>query len=146
MSEIKPVEILLVEDSDADAEMTLRALKRAKLANQIHRVRDGVEAIEFLFQEGAHAGHSAPLPRLVMLDLKMPRLGGLEVLRRIKQDPRTQSMPVVVMTSSREEGDLLKSYEYGVNSYVVKPVDFEEFAATVGEVGMYWMLANETPQ
>jgi CheY-like chemotaxis protein len=139
------VEILLVDDSSADAEMTLRTLKRRGIANNVEWVRDGVEAIEYLFCEGPHIGRENGLPRLVMLDLKMPRMDGLQVLERMKNDARTRAVPVVMMTSSREEGDLLASYKLGVNSYVVKPVDFDAFAETVAHVGMYWLIANEAP-
>ncbi len=140
------VEILLVEDSAADAEMTLRTLKKASIANSVEWVRDGVEALEYLFCEGQYEGRSNGRPRMVLLDLKMPRMDGMQVLERMKADARTSSIPVVMMTSSREEGDLLRSYELGVNSYVVKPVDFGEFAETVSQVGMYWLIANQVPQ
>ena len=140
----QPVEILLVEDSHADAEMTLRTLKKRGIANDIEWVRDGVEALEFLRCEGAWAERRNGQPRLVLLDLKMPRMDGLEVLRHLKQDARTRHIPVVMMTSSQEEGDLMASYSLGVNSYIVKPVDFDSFAETVAQVGMYWVLANET--
>lgn len=139
------VEILLVEDSNADAEMTLRTLKRRGIANQIDWVRDGVEALEYLFREGRYSARENGLPKLVLLDIKMPRMNGLQVLERMKQDARTSGIPVVMMTSSREDGDLIASYKLGVNSYVVKPVDFAEFAETVAQVGMYWMIANEAP-
>jgi two-component system, response regulator len=139
------VEILLVEDSRADAEMTLRTLKKKGIANSVEWVRDGVEALEYLFCEGAYAGRGNGHPKMVLLDLKMPRMDGLQVLQRMKSDPRTRTIPVVMMTSSREEGDLIASYERGVNSFVVKPVDFAEFAETVAQVGMYWMIANEAP-
>jgi two-component system response regulator len=139
------VEILLVEDSPADAEMTLRTLKKRGIANNVQWARDGVEAIEYLFCEGAHAGRQHGQPKLVVLDLKMPRMDGMQVLARMKADARTRSIPVVMMTSSREEGDLLASYQLGVNSYVVKPVDFDAFAETVAQVGMYWLIANEAP-
>lgn len=139
------VEILLVEDSAADAEMTLRTLKRRGIANSVEWVKDGVEALDYLFCRGPHAERGTGAPKMVMLDLKMPRLDGLQVLREMKQDPRTQAIPVVMMTSSREEGDLLASYRLGVNSFVVKPVDFAEFAETVSQVGMYWMIANQVP-
>lgn len=139
------VEILLVEDSSADAEMTLRTLKRRGIANHIDWVRDGVEALEYLFLEGRYSARENGLPKLVLLDIKMPRMNGLQVLERMKQDPRTSGIPVVMMTSSREDGDLIASYKLGVNSYVVKPVDFAEFAETVAQVGMYWMIANEAP-
>lgn len=140
------VEILLVEDSAADAEMTLRTLKKASIANSVEWVRDGVEALDYLFCEGQYEGRSNGRPRMVLLDLKMPRMDGMQVLERMKADARTSSIPVVMMTSSREEGDLLRSYELGVNSYVVKPVDFGEFAETVSQVGMYWLIANQVPQ
>lgn len=139
------VEILLVEDSKADAEMTVRTLKRRGIANNIEWVHDGAEALDYLFCTGSFAGRGNGHPKLVLLDLKMPRMDGLQVLERMKQDPRTRNIPVVMMTSSREEGDLIASYERGVNSFVVKPVDFAEFAETVSQVGMYWMLANEAP-
>lgn len=141
----QPVEILLVEDSNADAEMTLRTLKRRGIANNVEWVKDGVEALEFLTCTGAFAGRSNGIPKLVLLDLKLPRMDGLQVLHEMKQDPATRNIPVVMMTSSREEGDLLASYERGVNSFVVKPVDFADFAETVAQIGMYWMLANEAP-
>ena len=139
------VEILLVEDSTADSEMTLRTLKRRGIANNIDWVRDGVEALEYLFCEGAYSQREARLPKLVLLDLKMPRMDGLQVLEQMKRDPRTRNIPVVMMTSSREEGDLISSYQMGVNSFVVKPVDFTAFAETIAQVGMYWMIANQTP-
>jgi two-component system, response regulator len=139
------VEILLVEDSRADAEMTLRTLKKKGIANNVEWVRDGVEALEYLFCEGQYAGRGNGHPKMVLLDLKMPRMDGLQVLQRMREDPRTRLIPVVMMTSSREEGDLIASYERGVNSFVVKPVDFAEFAETVAQVGMYWMIANEAP-
>ena len=139
------VEVLLVEDSDADAEMTLRTLRRRGIANRIERVHDGVEALDYLRVQGAHAERRSGMPRLVLLDLKMPRMDGLQVLREMKADARLRKVPVVMMTSSREEGDQMESYELGVNSYVVKPVDFGEFAETVAQVGMYWMIANQAP-
>jgi len=140
------VQILLVEDSKADAEMTLRTLKRRGIANSIEWVRDGVEALEYLFCEGRHSSRGNVRPKLVLLDLKMPRMDGLQVLERMKKDPRTSTIPVVMMTSSGEEGDLLASYRLGVNSFVVKPVDFSDFAETVAQVGMYWMIANQAPE
>jgi two-component system response regulator len=139
------VEVLLVEDSSADAEMTLRTLKKRGIANSVEWVRDGVEALEYLFREGRYANRSEGHPKLVLLDLKMPLMDGLQVLERMKADARTRTIPVVMMTSSREEGDLLTSYRLGVNSYVVKPVDFSEFAEMVSKVGMYWMIANQAP-
>lgn len=145
MNDYQSVEILLVEDSHADAEMTQRTLKRRGIVNDIAWVRDGVEALDYLRCEGSYAGRKNGNPRLVLLDLKMPRMDGLQVLKAMREDTRTQWVPVVMMTSSREEGDLLKSYALGVNSYIVKPVDFEQFADTVAQIGMYWVLANQTP-
>jgi len=139
------VEILLVEDSKADADMTMRTLKKRGIANNVEWVKNGVEAMEYLFREGAFANRPTGTPKLVLLDLKMPLMDGLQVLERMKADPRTQAIPVVMMTSSREEGDVLASYRLGVNSYVVKPVDFRDFAEMVSEVGMYWMLSNQVP-
>lgn len=145
MSAFEQVEILLVEDSSADAEMTLRTLRKRSIANHVVWVKDGVEALEFLFSEGAYAGREGAMPpKLVLLDLKMPRMDGLQVLERMKQDARTRNIPVVMMTSSREEGDMVASYRLGVNSFVVKPVGFDVFAETVAEVGMYWMITNQT--
>jgi two-component system, response regulator len=141
----EPVELLLVEDSSADAEMTLRTLRKRGIANRVEWVRNGVEALEYLFCEGRYAERGEGQPRLVLLDLKMPLMDGLQVLERMRADERTRTIPVVMMTSSREEGDLLASYRLGVNSYVVKPVDFTDFAEMVSKVGMYWMIANETP-
>ena len=145
MSKYQHVEILLAEDSVHDAEMTQRALKRSGIVNDIAWVKDGVEALDYLFCEGAYAGRDNGPPKLVLLDLKMPRMDGLQVLKRLKGSELTRQLPVVMLTSSREEGDLIKSYSLGVNSYIVKPVDFEQFAETVAQVGMYWLLANQTP-
>lgn len=139
------VQILLVEDSAHDAEMTLRSLKRRGIANDIAWVKDGVEALDYLFCEGSFDGRDGGLPRLVLLDLKMPRMDGLQVLKRMKSDARTMKVPVVMLTSSHEEGDLVESYALGVNSYIVKPVDFENFAETVSQIGMYWVLMNKAP-
>ena len=134
------VEILLVEDNANDAELTLRALKQRNLANQVHVCRDGAEAMDF-FADGA-----GPVPKVVLLDLKLPKVDGLEVLRRLKHDGRTRSIPVVVLTSSREEPDIERAYALGANSYIVKPVDFEAFARAVSDVGLYWLLLNHPPQ
>jgi two-component system, response regulator len=134
------VEILLVEDNANDAELTLRALKQRNLANRVHVCRDGAEALEF-FSNGA-----GPVPKVVLLDLKLPKVDGLEVLQRLKQDNRTKTIPVVVLTSSREEPDIERAYALGANSYIVKPVDFEAFARAVSDVGLYWLLLNHPPQ
>lgn len=146
MMESNAVEILLVEDSPSDLELALRALKKANISNRIHVARDGVEALEYIFCEGPYVGRKIEeKPKLIMLDLKLPRVDGLEVLRRIKGDPRTRQIPVVMMTSSKEQSDVIKSYELGVNSFIVKPVDFDTFAKAVEEVGMYWLLLNHPP-
>lgn len=147
MNKIDEIEILLVEDNADDLDMTLRALRKANLANKIHTVRDGAEALEFIYGEGAHVGRSiASVPKLILLDLKLPKVDGLEVLRAIRADKRTQLLPVVVMTSSQEQRDLIESYKLGVNSYVVKPVDFDAFSAAVTDLGHYWLLVNKEPQ
>jgi CheY-like chemotaxis protein len=142
----KPLKrILLVEDSDNDAELTLAAFEEYHLANGVDRVRDGAEALDYLFRKGAYAGHVAESLSVVLLDLKLPKVDGIEVLRAIRSDPHLKALPVVVLTSSREEGDLISSYQWGVNAYVVKPVDFSEFARAVGQVGVFWALINEPP-
>jgi len=141
------IEILLAEDSERDAEMTLRGLRKHNLANRVHRVKDGAEALEFLFCTGAHEGRLPDtLPKLILLDLKMPKVDGIEVLRRIKSDERTRAIPVVMMTSSNEESDVVESYRLGVNSYVVKPIEFAEFAEVVAKIGFYWVLSNRVPE
>ena len=142
MSE-QPVEILLVEDNPSDEELTIHALKSHQLANNIEVVRDGAEALDYLFHTGAFAGRSAgDRPRMILLDLKLPKVDGLEVLRRIKSDVRTRSIPVVMLTSSHEERDIVESYDLGVNSYIVKPVEFSQFTEAVRQVGLYWLLLN----
>jgi two-component system, response regulator len=137
-------DILLVEDNPHDEELTLRAFRKYHLANKIHVVRDGEEAIECLFGAGQETGACANI-RLILLDLKLPKVDGMEILRRCKSDLRTRHIPVVVLTSSREEGDVVRSYDLGVNSYIVKPVDFVQFTEAVRELGLYWMLLNQTP-
>ena len=142
-----PVEILLAEDNAADAEMTLRALRRNNLANKVHWVKDGEQALEFLFRTGGYADRDpVAVPKLVMLDIKMPKVDGIEVLRRIKANEETRPVPVVVMTSSNEERDVVESYRLGVNSYIVKPVQFESFLETVAKIGLYWVITNRVPQ
>lgn len=146
MNQSRTVEILLVEDNPRDLELTLHSLEMAHLANRIHVARDGAEALEFIFCEGPHSQRRIDdAPKLILLDLKLPKIDGLEVLRRIRSDPRTKTIPVAVLTSSREQKDIVQSYELGVNSYIVKPVDFARFTAAVKELGMYWLLLNEPP-
>ena len=147
MNQPKQTEILLVEDSQDDLDMTLRALRKANMANHIQIARDGAEALEFIFCEGAYAGRKIEnIPKLILLDLKLPKIDGMEVLKRIKGDPRTKMIPVVILTSSKEQKDVIESYGLGGNSYIVKPVGFESFAATVKNLGMYWLLLNQPPE
>ena len=146
MNASAPVEILIVEDNPHDLEMTMRGLQKARLVNHIHVARDGEEALDFVFCEGTHAARTMDnQPKLILLDLKLPKVDGLEVLARLKDDARTCSIPVVMLTSSQEQSDLLASYQSGVNSYIVKPVNFESFVQAVAELGMYWMMLNEPP-
>lgn len=145
MDTFEQVKILLVEDSPLDAELTIRALKDGKLANTVEWVKDGQQALDYLFQEGSYADRNGALPQLVLLDLKMPRVSGIEVLRAIKADARTRMIPVVVMTSSQEEKDIAQSYDLGVNSYVVKPVDFIAMTNLARQAGYYWLAINQPP-
>ena len=140
------MEILLIEDNPDDVELTLRAFAKYHLANKIYVVRDGEEALECLFGTGRYAGRSASSgTRLILLDLKLPKVDGIEVLQQCKSDPRTKNIPVVVLTSSREERDLIDSYNLGVNSYVLKPVDFVQFTEAVRQLGLYWIVLNQLP-
>ena len=143
---MKEVEILLVEDNPTDAELAMRALKKSNLANQLVWVKDGAEALDFLFAGGAYAGRQVENgPKVILLDLRLPKVDGMEVLRRVKGDERTRTIPVVVLTSSKEDRDVAESYQLGVNSYISKPVEFDEFAKTVAELGLYWLLVNRAP-
>lgn len=144
--DVDEVEILLVEDNPNDVELTLRALKKHNLANRVHVAKDGAEALDFIFATSAYSRRDIDhRPKVVLLDLKLPKVDGLEVLARIKSDERTRVIPVVVLTSSREEKDIVESYRMGVNSYIVKPVDFEKFVQAVSELGLYWLLLNQLP-
>jgi len=145
---LNEVEILLVEDNETDAELTIRALKRKNLANKLVWAKDGAEALDFIFATGKYSERDIEkgLPRLILLDLRMPKVDGLEVLQTIKADDRTKMIPVVVLTSSKEGRDIVESYELGVNSYVSKPVEFDEFTEAVSTLGLYWMLLNNPPE
>lgn len=143
MSELKP--ILLVEDNPKDIELTLAALEQSQLANEVVVVRDGAEALDFLYRRGAHESRNTIDPAVVLLDLKLPKVDGLEVLAKIKGDPAMRHTPIVMLTSSREESDLVKSYELGVNAFVVKPVGFREFFDAIQDLGVFWAVLNEPP-
>ena len=145
MDEFEKIEILLAEDSETDAEMTMRALQRNNLANHLVWVKDGAEALDFIFRRGAYAERPEGAPKLVLLDLKMPKVDGIEVLRQVKSNEHTRTIPVVMLTSSAEERDIVASYSLGVNSYIVKPVDFSSFADEVAKAGCYWVLVNRLP-
>src|SRR5579864_7446506 len=143
---LNQVEVLLVEDNVHDAEMTIRALKKVNLANHLAHVKDGAEALDFVFARGKFSGReTAGFPKVILLDIKMPKVDGIEVLRQLKSREDSRSIPVVIMTSSKEEQDIISSYKLGVNSYVVKPVDFEGFARAVSQLGLYWLLTNQLP-
>ena len=147
MTASNEVEILLVEDNPNDVELTLRALKKHNITNKVHVVRDGAEALDYIFANNAYAHRRVEdHPRVILLDLKLPKVDGLEVLRKIKSDERTKVIPVVVLTSSKEERDLVESYRLGANSYITKPVDFESFVKAVSELGLYWLLLNQPPR
>ena len=138
------IDILLVEDNPRDVEMTLRALAKHNLANKVFVVKDGAEALDFIFAKGDYADRNRDrIPKVVLLDLKLPKVSGLEVLRAIKGDAQARTIPVVVLTSSQEEKDMVESYKLGVNSYIVKPVDFDKFLESVGQLGLYWLLINK---
>jgi two-component system response regulator len=146
MSAVSKKIILLVEDNPDDVELTLRAFKKAHITNEVVVAKDGVEALDYLFGTGAHEGKRNDLPQVVLLDLKLPRVNGMEVLRRIRADRRTRFLPVVILTSSREEQDLTRSYELGVSSYVQKPVDFNQFMNAAHQLGLYWLVLNLAPR
>lgn len=141
------IEILLIEDNMNDAELTIRALKKNNLANKLVHLKDGAEAIDFMFAEGNYFGRKVEnVPKVILLDLKMPKVSGIEVLKKIKADERTKKIPVVILTSSNEDPDIQECYRLGVNSYVVKPVQFEQFVKSVSELGLYWMIINQPPR
>jgi CheY-like chemotaxis protein len=145
-NEVKEVEILLVEDNATDAELCIRALKKSNLANNLVWVKDGAEALDFLFATGDYSDRNVTCPpKVVLLDLRLPKIDGMEVLRRIKADERTRAIPMVVLTSSKEDRDIAESYQLGVNSFISKPVEFDAFAKTVSELGLYWLLVNRPP-
>jgi two-component system, response regulator len=143
----KIIDILLIEDNPNDAELTVRVLKKNNIANAIHVIPDGAEALEFFFAEGKYSGRDMNnSPKIVILDLKLPKVDGIEILKRVKSDDRTKTIPIVVLTSSKEESDVIKSYKLGANSYIVKPVDFQKFADSIRDLGYYWLLLNEPPK
>jgi len=140
------IELLLVEDNLHDAELTIRSLKKVNLANKLYHVKDGAEALDFIFSRGEYTGRKDQKnPKVILLDIKMPKVDGIEVLRKLKSNEATRSIPVVIMTSSKEEQDIVTSYNLGVNSYVVKPVNFEGFAKAVADLGLYWLINNQPP-
>jgi two-component system response regulator len=147
MNEPNAVELLLVEDNPQDLELALRALRKANLANCIHVVRDGAAALDYVFCEGPYAARrAADVPKVILLDLKLPKIDGLDVLKRIKGDPHTKTIPVVVLTSSNQQSDVVASYQLGVNAYIVKPVNFERFSEAVRDLGLFWLLLNQPPK
>lgn len=144
--ESKSVEILLIEDNPYEAELTIRGLKKHNFANNLYHIDDGADALDFIFERGKFKDHNmAGLPRLILLDIKLPRVDGIEILRQIKANEKTKSIPVVILTSSKENQDVKACYDLGVNSYIVKPVDFDSFSKAVADLGMYWMLLNTAP-
>jgi two-component system response regulator len=144
MMNSKEVEILLVEDNPDDAELTIRALRKQNLANNLTHLTDGSEALDFIFGLGKYSGQDLTFPKVILLDLKMPKVNGMQVLEKIKADPRTKSIPVVILTSSAEDPDIKRSYELGANSYIVKPVEFNNFSRAVAELGLYWVVVNKS--
>jgi two-component system response regulator len=146
MTGFEQVEILLVEDNPTDAELTMRALRKKNLANNLVWVKDGEEALEFVYCKGRYKDRAIGTPKIILLDLKLPKVDGIEVLRTLKSDAKTRTVPVVMLTSSQEERDIIESYQLGVNSYIVKPVDFDKFLDMVAQVGLYWSLVNKVPQ
>ncbi len=146
MHDYSETEILLVEDNPSDAELTMRAFKKRNLANKVFHVSDGAEALEYIFATGKHADRNVNVPpKVILLDLKLPKVNGIEVLKKIKSDDRTKSIPVVVLTSSREDTDLKECYKLGTNSYIQKPVDFDKFVEVLSEAGLYWLVLNKVP-
>lgn len=146
MKSIEEIEILIVEDNPMDAELALRALKEKNLSNNIHIAADGEEALEFIFATGRYTDRkNTKLPKVILLDLKLPKVDGLEVLQELKKNTETQHIPVVILTSSSQESDVIKSYKLGANSYIIKPVDFDKFMQSVGDLGLYWLLLNKPP-
>lgn len=144
MTDNYEVEILIVEDNPEDAELTIRTLKKQKLANNLIHIDDGAKALDFIFGRGVYSSRNIDhMPKVILLDLKMPKLNGLEVLEKLKLDPRTKSIPVVILTSSAEHPDVKKAYDLGANSYIVKPVNFNDFSKTINGLGMYWMVVNK---
>jgi CheY-like chemotaxis protein len=141
----QPMSIVLVEDNPADAELVMRAFRRGRIGNHVQWLQDGAEALDFLFCRGNYADRIMNQPKVILLDLKLPKVSGLEVLQQLKSDPQTRTIPVVVLTSSAEDRDVIESYKLGVNSYIVKPVDFEQFNQTVQQLGFYWVLFNRVP-
>lgn len=147
MENLNAVEILIVEDNPQDAELTLRAIRKNNLANKFHVAEDGEEALDFIFCKGKYADRNfLNPPKVIFLDLKLPKISGLEVLQKIKSNSQTKSVPVVMVTSSKEDPDIKKAYELGVNSYVVKPVNFDDFLSAMSQTGLYWLLVNESPK